>query len=245
MYSAKKIDYTYKKKVISYTKPIRTGGHNKKKRTKYEDMSEIGKKESDKRRIRYYKKAAAELVELALMNPFTEMITLTFSENITDYHESLTYWKNFIRRLKYSFGDFRYICVWERTKQGRIHFHCLLNLNLTHEELMQYWKYGKVVWVSKIRDGQKGKLNSIRYMTKYMVKSIQDRIESGESVRGERFFFCSKNLNKPKIEKLEEPIDLHDIIFENLENILLDGSHIIRSHDGQPINKIDFIEYHT
>lgn len=244
VYQSKIVDYNYKKKVVSYALPIHTGGHNQVKRKNYKEMSEEEKERSDERRIKYYKKVSSELVDIALMNSsFKVMITLTFSEHITDYHCAMKCWKNFVRRIKYSFGEFRYICVWERTKQGRIHFHALLDLNLTHKELAKFWKYGRIVWVSKIKDGRNGCKQAILYMTKYMCKSIQERIQSGESIRGERFFFCSKNLEKPKIDKIEERLDIQNVIFENMENIIKDGVYEIKDFSGKAINRIEFVEY--
>lgn len=243
-YQTKIVDYQYKKKVVSYALPICTGGYNRGTRKNYKEMSMEEKEKSDKRRIRYYNRIASELVELALMNSsFKVMITLTFSEHITDYHLAIRCWKNFVRRLKYSFGEFRYICVWERTKQGRVHFHALLDLNLTHKELIKFWKYGKIVWVSKIKNGYNGRKRAILYMTKYMCKSIQERIQSGESIRGERFFFCSKNLEKPRIEKIEERLDIQNLIFENMENIIKDGIYEIKDFNDKSINRVEFIEY--
>ena len=78
-----------------------------------------------------------------------------------------------------------------------------------------------------------------------MIKSIQERVQSGESVRGERFFFCSKNLNKPKIEKVEEKIDIEKEIFENMETVIRDGVYAIKDSSGYPINRIEFVEYKT
>lgn len=243
-YQSKIVDYNYKKKVVSYALPIRTGGCNRAERKNYREMSMEEREKSDGRRIRYYKKVSSELVELALMNSsFKVMITLTFSEHITDYHTAIRCWKNFVRRLKYSFGEFCYICVWERMKNGRIHFHVLLDLNLTHGEVKRFWKYGKIVWVSRIKDGYNGRKQAILYMTKYMCKSIQERIQSGESIRGERFFFCSKNLEKPKIEKIEERLDIQEQIFENMEDIIKDGTYEIKDCNGKTINRSEFVEY--
>ncbi len=243
-YQTKIFDYKYKKKVVAYALPIRNGGCNRAVRKNYKEMSVEEKEKSDERRIRYYKRVSSELVELALMNSsFKVMVTLTFNEHITDYHSAIGCWRNFVRRLKYSFGELRYICVWERTKQGRVHFHALLDLNLTHTELTKFWKYGKIVWVSKIKDGHNGRKQAILYMTKYMCKSIQERIQSGESVRGERFFFCSKNLEKPKIKKLEERMEIQDLIFEYMEDIIKDGVYEIKDFNGKAINRIEFIEY--
>lgn len=245
-YQSKIVDYDYKKKVVSYAMPILTGGCNRAERKNYREMSTEEKEKSDERRLKYYKKVSSELVELALMNSSLKvMVTLTFSEHITDYHIASRCWKNFVRRLKYSFGEFRYICVWERMKNERIHFHVLLDLNLTHDEIKRFWKYGKIVWVSRIKEGYNGRKRAILYMTKYMCKSIQERIESGESVRGERFFFCSRNLEKPRISKIEERIDIQDVIFENMENTIKDGVYEIKDFSGKAINRIEFVEYKT
>ncbi|RHB98800.1 hypothetical protein DW865_04045 [Mediterraneibacter gnavus] len=242
-YQTKIVDYKYKKKVVNYNLPIQTGGCNQMTRKSYKEMSGEEKKNSDERRIKYYKKISSELIEVALMNPFKIMVTLTFKEDIQTYKIAINRWRNFMRRMKWKYGEVSYICVWERTKKDRIHFHALLDLNIKFDVLNDLWGYG-YVWVSKIENGE-GKLKSILYMTKYMVKSIQERIQSGESVRGERFFFCSKNLDKPKIEKLEERLSIQDLIFENMENIIRDGVYEIKDFNGKVINRMEFVEYKT
>ena len=228
---------------MNYSLPIQTGGCNQVTRKSYKEMSGEEKKNSDERRIKYYKKISSELIEVALMNPFKVMVTLTFREDVQTYKIAINRWRNFMRRMKWKYGEVSYICVWERTKKDRIHFHALLDLNIKFDVLNDLWGYG-YVWVSKIENGE-GKLKSILYMTKYMVKSIQERIQSGESVRGERFFFCSKNLDKPKIEKLEERLSIQDLIFENMENIIRDGVYEIKDFNGKVINRMEFVEYKT
>lgn len=228
---------------MNYSFPIETGGCNQGTRKNYKNMSKEEKKNSDARRIKYYKKISLELVEIAMMNAFRIMATLTFKEDVQTYKIAINKWRNFMRRMKRKYADISYICVWERTKKGRIHFHVLFDLNIDVSVLRELWGYG-YVWISKIKNGE-GKLKSIHYMTKYMCKSIQERIECGESVRGERFFFCSKNLEKPKIEKLEEWINIQDLIFENMENIIRDGVCEIKNFNGKVINKMEFVEYKT
>lgn len=226
---------------MNYTLPIKTGVCNPMKRKRYKEMSGKEKTNSDERRIKYYKKISSELIEVALMNPFKVMVTLTFREDVQTYKIAINRWRNFMRRMKWKYGEVSYICVWERTKKNRIHFHALLDLDIEFKVLSDLWGYG-YVWVSKINNGE-GKFKSILYMTKYMVKSIQERMQSGESVRGERFFFCSKNLDKPKIEKLEERLSIQDLIFENMENIIRDGVYEIKDINGKVINKTEFVEY--
>lgn len=54
-------------------------------RKSYKEMSGEEKKNSDERRIKYYKKISSELIEVALMNPFKIMVTLTFREDVQTY----------------------------------------------------------------------------------------------------------------------------------------------------------------
>lgn len=242
-YQTKIIDYNYKKKVVAYDFPIRTGGSNLKIRKKYTEMSADEKRYSDERRVQYYEKKKTELIELALMNSFKIMATLTFAEDIQMYDIAINRWRNFMRRMKWKYGEVPYICVWERTKKNRIHFHALFNMNIDVKELEKLWSYG-FVWITGTKKKNE-QYNAIQYMTKYMIKSIQERVQSGESVRGERFFFCSKNLNKPKIEKVEEKIDIEKEIFENMETVIRDGVYAIKDSSGYPINRIEFVEYRT
>ena len=193
MYQTKIIDYIYKKKIVTYDFPIQTGGRNQVTRRNYKEMTDEERKASDQRRILYYKKISLGLTEIAMMNPFKVMLTLTFREDIQTYKEAIKRWKNFVRRPRWKYEEIAYICVWERTKKNRIHFHALIDLDIEFDEMEKLWGEGYIC-IGKIRNGEE-KLKTIRYITKYMVKSIQERIQLGKNIRGERFFFCSKKLN--------------------------------------------------
>lgn len=151
------------------------------------------------------KKVSLELVEIALMNPFKVVVTLTFREDIQTYKIAINRWKNYMRRMKWRYGD---------------------------------------VWISKI-ETREGKLKSIHYMTKYMCKSIQERIERGESVRGERFFSVQEIWKSLKSKKLEERLSIQDLIFDNMENVIRDGVYDIKDFNGKVINRMEFVEYMT
>lgn len=122
-YQSKKLDYGYKEKVFVYSNPIRYGNKNPAPvngRQKYTDMPKFRKMASDERRIRYYKKQVAELVETALMNlDLSTAITLTFRRPVTSYSYALEEWKLFLKRLRHYYPDFplKYICVWEYQKE--------------------------------------------------------------------------------------------------------------------------------
>lgn len=258
IYHTKLTDYGYKEKISRYRHTIsyqeEDNGHIPLPREKYENMDEWKKKKSDERRMQYYKRKTIELVEIALMNPdLNTVITLTFREPVTSYEYALAKWQLFLKRLRHTF-DFalKYICVWEYQRKrgqkegmehgGVFHFHALMNTGfLDHKKLEKIWGNG-FVWIEKIPDtAQREK--SIKYVTKYISKEIVYRIEHGEDVRGQRFFFTSNNLLKPTELLLEERLNLEDMIMEHLEDMIKDGSYNIKDCTGKIINQVDYIEF--
>lgn len=244
-YRTKLIDYEHKTKVVVYDRPVKTGTKNEKNRTKYENMGEIQKKEADKRRIKYYKKVSNELIELAMMNDFSVMVTLTFAENLTDYDRARTYFENFLHRFRKHLSRngepaLKFICVWERQKRGAIHFHALFNCRIEHKTLERLWGHG-FVFVSRISSSE-GKLSAIKYIVKYMTKSVEEQLKNGMKSR-QRLFFASNNLEKPEVKKLEEALNLDDLIFDNMENMISTGEYDLADFKGLKINHAEFLEY--
>lgn len=245
-YQTKLIDYGYKTKVVVYDRPVKIGTKNTKNRTKYENMDENQKKEADKRRIKYYKKLSKDLIELAMMNDFSVMATLTFAENLQDYDMAKTYWENFLHRLrkhlkKTGEPPLKFICVWERQKRGAIHFHALFNIKkIEHKTFERLWGNG-FVFISKVSSSQ-GKLSAIRYIVKYMTKGIEEQINIGIKSR-QRLFFASNNLDKPKVKKLEEAVNLDDVIFDHLEQMISTGEYDLADFKGEKINHAEYLEY--
>ena len=76
-----------------------------------------------------------------------------------------------------------------------------------------------------------------------MLKTIQERIEQGTDIRGQRFFFTSNNLKKPTISTLDERLNIDKIIFDNMESMLSDGIYQILDENGHKINTAHFIEF--
>lgn len=262
-YHTTRIDFGYKERISVYVQEVRTEtkkkkeqeqGENrtedentqkevkkKKKRKKYTEMSTEEKKKSDERRIRYYKKAIYDLVELACMNEDLEsMVTLTFKENITDYKEAVKEWQNFLRKLRPKVDDLKYICIWEFQKRGAIHFHVLFNFTMEHDELSKIWRRG-FVWITNLKN-KNDTLREIKYMTKYMTKGIEKLQGISHERQRVRFFFLSDNLKKPTIETSYERIDLEKLIFENMENIISDGSYYLKDYENNIINRCDYVE---
>lgn len=258
-YRTKITDYGYKEKVSVYFSSILYGDNGQdeessKHRQSYKNMTESEKQKSDERRIRYYKRKTIELTEIAMMNTdLNVVITLTFKRSVTSYDEAINEWQLFLKRLRHSF-DFplKYICVWEyqreRSKKeniekgGVFHFHTLMNLGfIEHEKLVKIWGNG-FVWIDKIPNTDKRE-NTIRYITKYCTKEVIYRIQHGEDIRGQRFFFTSNNLKKPVETRIEESVNIEDIIFANMENIIRDGAYEIKNESNRTLNHVEYVEY--
>ena len=163
-YKTKIVNYGYKEKVIIYDNPITIGEsiNTDIERQKYQDMDSEKQKLSDQRRIRYYKKAVKELIEIAMMNDdLNVVITLTFAQNVTSYSIALAKWQSFLKRLRHLYNKpLKYICVWEYQKQrsenlgitngGIFHFHCLMNIGfIEHQKLEKLWGNG-FVWIDSL-----------------------------------------------------------------------------------------------
>lgn len=255
-YTTKITDYGYKERVTIYEKEI---VYDEPKETstfrqRYEEMTEDKKVASDRRRIRYYKNAIAELIEIALMNrDLNVAITLTFKKTVTSYDLALAEWQLFLKRLRHIVKEpLKYICVWEYQQQrsknlgldkgGVFHFHCLMNIGfIEHSILEKTWGKG-YVWIDKLSSDDKLE-HAIRYTTKYCVKEIISRIENNEDVRGQRFYFTSNNLLKPTTTILESKLYIEDIIFEHMEDIIKDVSYDVKNELGMIVNHIEYVEY--
>lgn len=136
------------------------------------------------------------------------LISLTYSENITDIGQGHKDFNTFARNVRAKFGkEVRYIAVPEFQKRGAIHFHALF-WGLPSEELARterhtrlvagYWGQGFIDLV--MTDGNH-KISG--YLSKYMAKAIMD-----SRMAGRKGYFCSQNIVRPVIEKniLVEPL---------------------------------------
>lgn len=114
-------------------------------------------------------------------------VTLTFADNVTDVGEANAAFKLFMQRLRYRYGDFRYLAVVEFQGRGAVHYHMLLSLKyIDHSELSQIWGQG-FVWLKSISHVD----NVGAYLVKYMVKDSSDR-----RLMGQKGYLCSQGLNR-------------------------------------------------
>lgn len=259
-YRTKITNYDYKERVAVYNRSIEYDGtknfssEGTRHRQKYVDMSESKQAESDARRLRYYKKKVHDLIEIALMNPdLCTAVTLTFRDSVTSYNYAVGEWELFLKRLRHNIDmPLKYVCVWEyqkaRSKKegiengGVFHFHALMNIGyFEHSVLEKVWGNG-YVWIDQLEHDKKRE-KAVKYATKYIVKELTKRIEAGEDERGERFYFTSNNLRKPKEKVVKERLNLDDLIVEHLENMIKDGCYEIKDNRGKTINRVEYIEY--
>jgi len=121
-----------------------------------------------------------------------KFVTLTFRDtnlfDIKDIRNCHLQFRNFIRRLRFSFPDLHYICVVEfqdKLKRGAVHFHMICDLPfVSNNNLAGWWSFG-FVRINEIYN--KEMVGS--YVSKYLLKNAFD-----ERFRGFRRYYCSNNL---------------------------------------------------
>lgn len=150
------------------------------------------------------------------INSWKTFITLTFEEHITDVNIAYQKFRCFIYKIQRIYKDFKYICVPEFTKKGRVHYHLLSNIDINDNRFIslqtdnnyfkhiKYWNEG-FTSVEEIKGDVK---KIIGYISKYMMKDIDNRLFS------HRRYYSSKNLEKPHISYINLDIK-KDLVFFN------------------------------
>lgn len=142
-------------------------------------------------------------------NKYDKFLTLTFAENMTNIEECNLLFKNFIKRLKYTYKlqNLKYLAVIEFQERGAVHYHVLLNIPyIPHKELQELWGNG-FVFINAISHVD----NLGAYILKYMTKDNNDT-----RLMGKKAYLTSRNL------KQEETIINHDLKdFNKLESKII------------------------
>lgn len=141
-------------------------------------------------------------------------LTLTFKKNIKDIKEANYHYTLFIQRLKYQIrSNLKYIAVIEFQKRGSIHYHCVFfNLPfIQKDKLESIWSHGfsNIQIAKNINDVSK-------YVSKYMSKQLLDK-----RLVGQKAYFCSRGLQRPKTYYLQNSID------NVLKNVKLNLTEVI------------------
>jgi len=186
--------------IYKYEEPVWAGFH-KFKSSDRKNTSEETKKEN---RAKVITRTRNNVRRLAIVNfnKHSRFFTATFGDNIVNMDYANNEFKKFIKRLKYHFGNFKYLVVIEFQKRGAIHYHMLSDFGyIKHSDLASIWGNG-FVWIRDLLTANNGKPvdNVGAYMVKYMHKNIIDK-----RLMGKKTYFTSRNLVRP------------EVVYENME----------------------------
>lgn len=191
-------------------------------------------------------------------NDFKTFITLTFKENITDLSYAYKRFRDFIKRTSKYQNDFKWVCVPEFQKSGRVHYHLITNIDLDNTDLIykqvdhdntyfhlktwsQIIKNNKLdtlgfdsVELIKDKDGNDTK-KICGYISKYMSKSYIE-----DCFYNHKRYYSSKNLQRPTEILIDIENETDKLIFEDIMN----NSDIIydNTYKDSLDNDITFIE---
>lgn len=177
-------------------------------------------------------------------------ITLTFKENITDLSIAYKKLSNCLRYIKSRIkNDFKWVCIPEYQKSGRVHYHLITNIELNDTHLVSIqnssgqFYYHLKLWEKigfnsieeiKDKDGNDNK-KICGYISKYMTKQYIE-----DSFFNKNRYYSSQNLNRPK----DYYIDTNSEKGQNLFEELLRDNYIIYTNDYKDTfdNQIQFFE---
>ena len=166
-------------------------------------------------------------------------LKFTYVDNAQDYESCIkklnTFFSHFKSECKEKKLELKYVGVPEYQKNGNIHYHFLMS-NVPKELLydvpswldydakiksrrydkgIKRWSYGKST-LETIEDKQR----IIEYVSKYLEKSFEEIKETSFLERlNKRRYYCSQNLEKPKIDYFMEDIEENSFVEENTEEL--------------------------
>ncbi|HHD2604315.1 TPA: hypothetical protein ACOTGY_002898 [Clostridium perfringens] len=214
-------------KVSNYLIKKNGKSNNKQGRRGKEDLENNEKVENSKRnRKTTLTNTRNNIIRLIKSNEdMKTFITLTF-EKETDYKESKKLLNNLFNKLRRKYNNLKYLWVLEfGTKNNRLHYHLLTNIDLPKEINFaknkekksnahknfennfreKYWNYGFV----DIRNlDQEGNTNIALYVSCYIVKDLLDKQLEGYRVYG----YSKKTLNKPIVSKIYDDSSVESLL---------------------------------
>lgn len=191
-------------------------------------------------------------------NEFKTFITLTFNEDIKDLSIAYKRFIQFIKRTKKIYNDFKWVCVPEFQKSGRVHYHMITNIDLDNKDLV-YTQieedkiyYHLMTWskfiknkkevsngfdaIELIKDKEGNDTKKIcGYISKYMTKSYIE-----DCFYNKNRYYSSQNLIQPYDILIDLDNEKDKLKFETL----MKDYEIIYSNDylDNYDNTINFIE---
>lgn len=220
-------------KVSNYLIRKNKESNNKKGRGGKEEVEEDEKiKNSKRNRKTSLTNTRNNIIRLIKSNEdMKTFITLTFAKK-TDYKESKKLLNNFFNKLRRKYNNLKYLWVLEfGTKNQRLHYHLLTNIDLPkeinfarskerkskkHKEFentfsSKYWQYGFV----DIRNlEQEDNTNIALYISCYIVKDLLNMQLEGYRVYG----YSKKTLNKPTITTIFDNRTIEELLKDFKKN---------------------------
>jgi hypothetical protein len=137
--------------IYKYEEPVWAGYHKYKSGIRI-PADEKAKKENRAKVVTRIRNNVRRLA-IANFDEHSKFFTTTFKDNVTDIGFGNNQFKKFIKRLKYSYGDFKYLAVIEFQKRGAIHYHILVDFEyIEQSELEKIWGNG-FVWIKDLITG--------------------------------------------------------------------------------------------
>lgn len=167
----------------------------------------------------------------------SKFITLTFADgsisDVTDIDQADAEFKKFIQRMRYAYGNFKYITVVEfqdKNGRGAVHYHMISDLPfISNDKLREIWRNG-FVKINKVSHVD----NVGAYMVKYMIKDLHD-----ERLRGRKSYRTSRG-------NLERPQEFTGDIVREIKNIYdLDNKKTVfmNSYNNEHLGLTTYKEY--
>jgi len=220
--------------VYKYELPVYAGYH--KFKTGSRKKADKKKKKENRKKVVTRIRNNIRRLAIANFNEHSRFFTATFKENITGMDYANSEFKKFIKRIKYQYGDFKYIAVVEFQKRGAIHYHMLSDFGyIEQKDLEKIWGNG-FVWIKDLITVKNGKpLDNIgAYLVKYMNKNTVDK-----RLMGKKAYFASRNLVRPEIVYENMEID------ECFEKYNLSKNHMVFSNSfmSKENGLVDYYEF--
>lgn len=182
------------------------------------------------------------------------MLTLTYKENMTDFHRLSKDFANFRHKLNRIYPGFKYIRIAEPQGRGAWHLHVLVkvdnsNFYIKNEKLAQMWGQG-FTFVKHLKNVD----NVGSYVSAYLADipvDPKDEVKEGKPkkvIKGGRLHLYPSGMRLyTKSKGIEEPIPYYEkygkIKNTNLGKKVFSSSKVISDDSGKIITKIKTIQF--
>lgn len=204
---------------------------------------ECGKKRSQAHYTRI-SEGVRELLENELPMAF---VTLTSNRKLKTYETTKRVfpkaWAKLSRRWKREQGGLCYVMVFERHKDGRLHCHMLTQCFVSQRWLKDnaaecgLGYQCKVDYLNGMEEEDLGK--AIGYVTKYTVKGLGDKYNSGRTVNYSRDFPQSHDDSKKRINAKHVDKGVYKTLTEVIGVLMSMGVHTVVNVDGEVVDTLD------